>query len=234
MSLRADQSELDQDIMLNHNLSEGISLATGEWQSDSVHCGDATEVVDVTNPITGRTWMDRNIGANRVALSRTDTEAYGYLFQWGRVFDGHQCRDSEVIFATSDSDQPGHSDFMASVESPYDWRSPHNHSLWQGLDGINNPCPVGYRIPTQEEFSEERASWSTDNANGAFNSPLKWTLAGYRFRATGTLEFVNERGRYWTSDTAGTNARAFRIFTGSISFQSNHRAIGNSVRCIKV
>jgi hypothetical protein len=39
---------------------------------------------------TGRIWMDRNLGATRVALSSTDTEAYGDYYQWGRPEDGHQ------------------------------------------------------------------------------------------------------------------------------------------------
>jgi hypothetical protein len=34
-------------------------------------------VVDVTNPATGRTWMDRNLGASRAATSSTDEQAYG-------------------------------------------------------------------------------------------------------------------------------------------------------------
>ena len=34
-----------------------------------------TEVVDVTNPATGRTWMDRNLGASRAAMSSTDAQA---------------------------------------------------------------------------------------------------------------------------------------------------------------
>ena len=42
----------------------------------------------VTNPITGRTWMDRNLGASQVATSYTDELAYGDLYQWGRLSDG--------------------------------------------------------------------------------------------------------------------------------------------------
>ena len=41
----------------------------------------------VENPLTGRTWIDRNLGASQVATSPTDTAAYGDLYQWGT-----QCR----------------------------------------------------------------------------------------------------------------------------------------------
>lgn len=39
---------------------------------------------------TGRTWEDRNLGADHVASSVTDYTAYGSLFQWGRAADGHE------------------------------------------------------------------------------------------------------------------------------------------------
>jgi hypothetical protein len=42
----------------------------------------------------GQIWMDRNLGASRVATSSTDSEAYGDLYQWGRGTDGHEKRDS--------------------------------------------------------------------------------------------------------------------------------------------
>ena len=51
---------------------------------------DIGKVGVVTNPATGRTWMDRNLGASRVATGNTDAEAYGDLYQWGRAADGHQ------------------------------------------------------------------------------------------------------------------------------------------------
>ena len=56
----------------------------------------------VTNPsspievksLTGKIWMDRNLGATQVAQSSSDKASYGYLFQWGRSSDGHQKRSS--------------------------------------------------------------------------------------------------------------------------------------------
>jgi hypothetical protein len=32
----------------------------------------------------GKYWLDRNLGATKVATSKNDTSSYGYLFQWGR------------------------------------------------------------------------------------------------------------------------------------------------------
>lgn len=38
----------------------------------------------------GQVWMDRNLGASRVAISSADSLAYGDLYQWGRGTDGHE------------------------------------------------------------------------------------------------------------------------------------------------
>jgi hypothetical protein len=84
---------------------EGYSTQDKQWYSfgcigsyppGARHCGGTpTAIVDVTNPTTGKTWMDRNLGASRVATDSTDALAYGDLYQWGRFADGHQCRDSD-------------------------------------------------------------------------------------------------------------------------------------------
>lgn len=88
------------------------------------------EVPEVYNPITGRTWMDRNLGATRVATSLTDSLSYGYLYQWGREGDQHQFRNSAMVTALSSSDRPRTTTFILAPNSPFDWRSPQNSNLW--------------------------------------------------------------------------------------------------------
>lgn len=53
---------------------------------------------------TGKVWMDRNLGASRVATSSTDTSAYGDLYQWGRGSDQHQSRKSLTITTQATTD----------------------------------------------------------------------------------------------------------------------------------
>ncbi|MGE4541908.1 MAG: hypothetical protein AB7D35_11660, partial [Bacteroidales bacterium] len=67
---------------------------------------------DVYNPATGQTWMDRNLGASRAATSSTDDQAYGDLYQWGRDTDGHEKRNSGTTSTLSNSDTPGHGNFI--------------------------------------------------------------------------------------------------------------------------
>lgn len=214
----------------------------------SVFCNGSTIIVPITNPVTGKTWMDRNLGASQVASSSNSVNSYGDLYQWGRRPDGHQCRTSTSTAVISSVDQPIHSMHIMcnGVNITNDWRNPQNSNLWQGVGGINNPCPTGYRLPSGAEFSAEAATWSSANATGAFLSILKLPAGGMRGYIDGSgdpLLQVGVQGLYWTStifiDTQNNfsksdfflfNATQASLRTGS---SGGSRAQGMSVRCIK-
>ncbi len=204
-----------------------------QYPSGTVNCAGATAVVDVTNPTTGKIWMDRNLGATQVATSSTDVNSYGDLYQWGRRADGHQCRTSATTATLSSIDQPAHGNFILALSSPYDWLSPQNTNLWQGVNGVNNPCPSGYRIPTETELNNERLSWSQSNSVGAFASPLKLPMAGYRINSSGSLNTVGTLGYYWSSTVSGTGSRYLRFNSSAASLNDGYRAYGLTVRCLK-
>jgi uncharacterized protein (TIGR02145 family) len=210
------------------NNSKSLTITVTDGSS-----GEGTQVVDVTNPATGKTWMDRNLGASRAATSSTDAEAYGDLYQWGRAADGHQKRNSATTYSLSSSDTPGHGNFILAPNSPYDWRSPQNTNLWQGVNGINNPCPTGYRLPTEAELNAERQSWSSNNSTGAYASPLKLPVAGYRIYRNGSLDVVGSGGGYWSGTVDGTGSRGLGFLSSNAGVYSGYRADGLSVRCLK-
>ncbi len=201
----------------------------------AIHCqpGGPTAVVSVLNPVTGKLWMDRNLGAIQVAAQSADADAYGDLYQWGRFSDGHQCRSSDTTYTLSSADQPGHNLFVITPNSPYDWRSPQNDLLWQGVSGINNPCPIGYRIPTEAELVAEYQSWLTQNADGAFLSPLKWTVAGMRLHNTGQIIGDGFGAAYRSSTLFGANVKSLSFGGGYANVTHDSRGSGTSVRCIK-
>jgi uncharacterized protein (TIGR02145 family) len=204
------------------------------YPAGTVHCnGTPTAVVDVTNPTTGKTWMDRNLGASQVATSSTDEQAYGDLYQWGRRSDGHQCRNSATTSTLSSTDQPAHGSFITTNSGNHDWRSPQNNNLWQGINGTNNPCPTGYRLPTETEINAERLSWSANTSVGAFASPLKLPMAGDRDYQDGSLLDVGSNGYYWSSTIHGTLSRDLNFGSSFAIMDTNHRALGYSVRCLK-
>lgn len=205
------------------------------YPQGTVHCNpsDPTEVVDVLNPLTGKIWMDRNLGASRVATGSADSLAYGDLYQWGRFSDGHQCRTSNITSTISNTDVPGHGDFIVEPNYPYDWRSPQNDNLWQGINGVNNPCPIGYRLPTNAELNDEINSWSSSNLVGAFNSPLKLPAAGYRSQDGYYFGGVGSRGDYWSSTYSSDYSRGIGILSNIAGSGRYSRGRGRSVRCIK-
>ena len=177
--------------------------------------------------------MDRNLGASRAATSSTDTEAYGHLYQWGRAADGHQVRTSRTTSTRSNSDRPGHGNFILTIESPYNWRSPQNDNLWQGVNGINNPCPAGFRLPTEAEWDAERQSWRSNNAAGAFASPLKLPMAGYRNLNNGSLHSVGSKGYYWSGTVVDKVSPGLGFSSTFAGMYYDDRSYGDSVRCIK-
>jgi uncharacterized protein (TIGR02145 family) len=189
----------------------------------------APSSTDVTS-LTGRVWMDRNLGATQVATSSSDAASYGDLYQWGRGTDGHQSRTSGKTITTSSSNTPGNSDFITSSG---DWRSPGNDDLWQGISGWNNPCPTGYLLPTEAEWEAERVSWSSSNAAGAFGSQLKLPVAGVRYNIDGSLVDVGTGGDYWSSTVSGTSASYLYFDSSDAAIYGGKRALGLSVRCIK-
>lgn len=192
-----------------------------------------SSVGTVENPITGKIWMDRNLGASQIATSSTDDDAYGDLYQWGRGADGHEKRTSGTTATLSYIDTPGHGDFITAPDEPYDWRSPQNDDLWQGVSGTNNPCPSGYRIPTEAEWDAERLSWGSLNTAGAFASPLKLTVAGYRYFSTGDPYLEGTDGSYWSSNVIYTGSWGIFFNSNSADIWGTYRSYGLSVRCIK-
>jgi hypothetical protein len=114
-----------------------------EWQRDT-----QTAVVDVYNPATGKTWMDRNLGASRAATSSADANAYGDLYQWGRAADYHQKRNSLLLQTLSNSDTPGGGNFILSNSSALTTGAARKTQTYgKGVNGINNPAQAVTACP---------------------------------------------------------------------------------------
>jgi len=182
--------------------------------------------------ITGKIWMDRNLGATQVAESSTDAASYGDSYQWGRGTDGHEKRTplSGNTNILSVGDTPGHGDFIYLSSN---WRSTLNDNLWQGVTGVNNPCPSGYRLPTDTELDAERLSWIRNDSAGAIASPLKLPMNGRRRFSDGSFERVNTYGYYWSSTVSGASSRGLGFLSNNAFISDDGRAMARAVRCLK-
>jgi len=192
------------------------------------HCPEPTPPAEVVST-TDRIWLDRNLGAARAAESVNDRCAYGDLYQWGRLTDGHEKRNSGMTITRSVGDVPGHGLFIIGSSN---WRTSYNDNLWQGASGINNPCPSGFRLPTEAEIAAEINSWSSQDAAGAFASPLKLVVSGARDHRNG-YSTGGAIGAYWSSTVDGEDVRALVTEKSSYHFTRGSRGYGISVRCIK-
>jgi uncharacterized protein (TIGR02145 family) len=179
----------------------------------------------------GLAWLDRNLGASRAATASNDSDAYGDLYQWGRLTDGHEKRTSGTTATLATSDDPEHGDFILVNAAPNNWRNPKNDDLWQGVDGINNPAPSGWRLPTSAELNAERLTWATNNAAGAYASVLKWVINGVRLHTTGAVS--GAIGWHWSSTIASNNANYLFCSVSSAFISPDPRAFGMGVRLVR-
>ncbi len=227
--------------------------------------------LSVTNSTTGKTWLNNNLGAeyanknssdynpSQQATTSSDYRAYGSMFQWGRKADGHELmnwRDNthgtgRYGTTKTQNDNPKNLLFITPdfdiYNSKYTWRVHPDSNLWKGVDSPNNPCPMGYRVPTHDqtqpagannEWLEEGVTWKSEDYVGAYDSKLKLTLSGWR-DPNNNIEYANMFGDYWS---ASMTSDGFIYIFGNIpsnyheTYWNKNRAslaVGQAVRCIK-
>ena len=201
----------------------------------------------------GKIWLNNNLGAHyaninhasfnpaQQATGATDHLAYGSLFQWGRKPDGH-----ELITYTNGTTGTSPNGTTATrpnadtaanalfITGNYDWRgTTQNDALWATEASANNPCPVGFRVPTNAELTTLVTSSSITNSATAASSAMKFTVPGYRNNGDGSLYNVGSSGGYWSSTVNGTNASNRDFSSSGTSIYNDYRAYAFTVRWLK-
>ncbi len=195
----------------------------------------------ITSPNTGRVWLDRNLGATKVAESSTDSAAYGDLYQWGRAKDGHESSDSGATTTLANSITPATNTFITNAKIPADWVNIDiDNSGALRIDawadgGVNDICPIGFSVPTDAELTADTTSATTTdviNINTAFSSFLKLPAAGTR-QPHGAFSGAGNATVLWSRSAGGRFGHFLVIYHNSASFGSVNRTYGFSIRCIR-
>lgn len=204
----------------------------------------------VKSPYTGRVWLDRNIGANRVCEDFEDKECFGYYFQFGRGFDGHQLPNSPTTTKKKESVTQNDNKFVLVGHGPrYDWLESGIDDLAterlefaKKLDGTGI-CPAGFRLPSTDELLDETShnemgdKFPGKSINSNF---LKLPMNGYRNSQNdqGRIIEIGERGAYWTTGSYEyqNSIRIRHILfdkEDTLSYGTRYLANGDGIRCIK-
>ncbi|MCC8146607.1 MAG: fibrobacter succinogenes major paralogous domain-containing protein [Bacteroidales bacterium] len=196
-----------------------------------------------------------NLGADEVNGDPFTYSDYilGDLYQWGRIADGHQKRTSSTAsgaVATANLDGRGqvkstnnkYGKFITVTSGTYDWRTPQDHTLWGtgNQDAtmsktVNDPCPAGWKIPTQKQWAAIHASngtWQWTGSGYKVGESLYLPAAGIR-NGNGNLNNVGSYGYCWSSTVSSTDAYSLTFYSTNIDpAYNNNRSTGMSVRCV--
>ncbi len=194
----------------------------------------------------GQIWLDRNLGASRVANTVDDTAAYGNLYQWGRGADGHESRSASVInedgdtYATVIAPNAGNAWDGRIINDPDDWtdwvdiysdeEDPSLRvKLWSTASNAesnkNQVCPCGFVVPSEADYAALTASAIVS---------LKFTYGGYRLsydNMDGVIEGF-DRGYYWTTGSNGRVVESAIFDNNAFTNTTTPLSDGLSVRCI--
>ena len=188
----------------------------------------------IRSVLTGKKWLDRNIGASQVCTSLVDEACYGDYIQWGRPLDEHEKFNSITDNALVSSIVPTHSSFITPQDSPYDWTTADSdktlRSAFMAKTDGTGVCPLGYRVPTEAELTAENFTNLLD-----MFTRLKIPEAGYRHNKG--AKTYGQGAVLWSSnvDADNTNNWIKNLFitSTSSSWRSSPPSSGFSVRCIE-
>lgn len=218
--------------------------------------------------IDGIVWAPVNCGYHK------DDFLYGKLYQWGRKYgQGYSgifinldysngtYSDASVPFiirgpVSLDTGQSKSNEnrFYKDSSNPSDWVSPHKGDLWNSgnyddpVKGEYDPCPYGWRVPTNDELKGVSINYSSKSIN---NGVIGYWLSGsqpYSIYATqvffpagggrsddGRTYQRGEWGEYWSSNCNDDYHYSYSLILHSDSnvVNGSPRAYGCSVRCVQ-
>lgn len=163
-------------------------------------------------------WITSNLGSNMQATFVGDaTEpSAGWYWQFNR----------QQGFMHDGTTRTPATPWISSINESSDWAPG------------NDPCAlelgIGWRIPTNTEWTNVSTAGGWTNWNGPWNSALKMHAAGYLQSSDGSLTFRGSDASYWSS-TQSDNIGSWSPFFNFYNFYMGYsvKPFGNTVRCVR-
>jgi uncharacterized protein (TIGR02145 family) len=183
-----------------------------------------------------KNFMCYNLGAANTSADpiTPSWEINGGYWQWGRL--------AQAATGPTGSDPSQANDGPVSG-----WNTTNvaNGSWADGSKTANDPCPVGYRVPTKAQWDGVIAN-NTPTSVGSFNTSatnygagrkfgdqLMLPAAGSRFSDDGALNGRGGSGGYWSSTEFDNSGAWYLVFSSSDAYTNlDFRTFGLSVRCV--
>ena len=108
-----------------------------------------------------------------------------------------------------------------------------NDDLWNGKDSVNNVCPNGFSVPTQEELKSETITANVTNNKSAFKNFLKIPSSGFRNLCLGEVSREAKNGSLWTSSAYERESYYLDFNNQEATISTGARGEALPVRCIK-
>lgn len=193
--------------------------------------------------ISGKVWMRYNLGANTALDPDQDPQIvglHGNYYQWGRsiVVANATTPDGAIQLWNSGITQPATA-----------WNTNTEASPVKNV--TNDPCPTGFRIPTQLEL-QELVNETIQTNIGTFNNSstnytagkvftskrkatikLTFPIAGNRYFSDGSVVNRGNTGFYWSSYTLNSRYYHYSLSSASAIMGNSVAAWGFPVRCIQ-
>jgi uncharacterized protein (TIGR02145 family) len=211
-----------------YNSSADVKVPLNVTIQDCLACGAYTA------PDVFKAFMCHNLGADQNADPFTPAAAiHGAKYKWG----------TGLVALTQAEDQ-AENGTISNWESKGGTPPPITEDVDWNMTTAN-PCPAGYRVPTQQEWSgvldnntiTKVGTWTNSAINYSSGMKVGNSLflpaAGSR-NYYGTLENRGSSGNYWCSSYHdGLGAIAYSLmFSSNYLYVSYSGSRGHSVRCI--